>query len=60
MSYFTKNPKKYMNVDKLVQIGGIEEKDMETYNEQIKAIAGINVDTNSPINMNNLTVKKFY
>lgn len=60
MSFFTKDPKKYINIDKLIEIARLDRSDMEWYKQQIQAITGINVWNNAKIDINNLTVKKFY
>jgi len=60
MSFFTKNPTKYLNVDKLKDIKDIGFEDQDSYREQILSITGIQYNGASKVDTNNLTVKKFY
>mgnify|MGYP003118604640 CR=1 FL=1 len=60
MSFFTKNPKKYINIDKLKEIRNVDFDDQDSYRQQILAVTGIQYTGNNKIDINNMTVKKFY
>lgn len=62
LSFFTKNKKKYMNVDRLIDYCNAEysQNDPKWYAERIWAITGISSPITWKVDKNNLTVTKYY
>ena len=59
LSYFTKNKKKYMNIDKLIDACiATQSGDFDTYRSQIQAITGLSIS--SMIRPDKLDVKCYY
>lgn len=59
LSYFTKNKKKYMNIDKLIDACiATQSGDFDTYKSQIQAITGLSIS--SMIRPDKLDVKCYY
>ena len=62
LSFFTRNPSKYMNIRELIDICNLEYESGEhqSYIDSIYGITGIQTNVSSPINKQELTVKKYY
>lgn len=58
MSYFTKNRKKYFNIDELIKLWSCT--DERTYKNMVFAVSGITLDSAELMNKNNLMVKYYY
>ena len=50
LSFFTKDAKKYLNVDKLIDVCKVQYEDSEQYKREVYSVSGINYTSNEKVN----------